>query len=144
MVHSTVNSIFNLLLFWNCPWAYGPLFLYRYTIFSVCIFIKDKKNRKTKRKKKKKKTVTPSSHRSISVDQLSYCLGLRIYNFEQNLILYTLDAYMYISTNKYIKDEHNWLSLTVCLKDWWFSTRRLCWRTRQFFSQKYLHEKIDK
>ena len=142
MVHSAVNSIFNLLLFWNCPWAQGPLFLYRYTIFSVCIFIKDIKNRKTKRKKKK--TVTPSSHRSISVDQLSYCLDLRIYNFEQNLILYTLNAYMYNSTNQYIKDEHNWLSLTVCLEDWWFSTRWLSSRTRQCFFSQNLHEKIEK
>ena len=60
-VHSTVNSIFNLLLFWNCPWAQGPLFLYRYTVFSVFIFIKDITNRKTKGKKKKKKqkTITP-------------------------------------------------------------------------------------
>ena len=136
-----MNSIFNLLLFWNCPWAEGHLFIYRYTTFSVCIFIKDIKNRKTKRKKKK--TGTPSSHRSISVDQLSSCLDLRIYKFQQNLILYTLKAYMYISTNQYIKDEHNWLSLTVRLEDWWFSTRQLCCGTRQFFPQN-LHEKIDK
>ena len=54
-----------------------PLFLFRYTIFSVCIFI---------RKKKEIITVSKPPIGPISVDQLSHCLGLGIYNSEQNFL----------------------------------------------------------
>ena len=60
------------------------------------------------------------------------------------MILYTLDAYMYISTNQYIKDERNWLiAWLYAWKISGFQRGGYVDEHDNFFSQN-LHEKIDK
>ena len=82
------------------PLCSEPLFLYRYTIISAFIF---------KRKKKEIITVSKPPIGLISVDQLSHCLGLGIYNSEQNFLfcLYFLICLIIHTNHKIYRKESN-------------------------------------
>ena len=83
------------------PLCSQPLFLFRYTIFSVCIFI---------RKKIEIITASKPPKGLVSVDQLSHCLGLGIYNSEQNFLFclnFLICLIIHIDHKIYRKESNN-------------------------------------
>ena len=82
------------------PLCSEPLFLFRYTIFPVCIFIRKKRNYK----------LSKPPIGLISVDRLSHCLGFGIYNSEQNFLFclyFLICLIIHINRKTYTKESNN-------------------------------------